>query len=339
MHKVREILWGEATENGLGNFLKILCKFVYISTPKELQFSISLSLMHQGLDWPKTNHECHCQWSIWQGFGEMFGAATLSLKTAGIIASMFLLVFLLAGGYYVQVIKSLQWCWRKDWKIHLIVNFFSELFFSIHSNFFNVGEFFGGVGTWHLWNRKCQPSWSGWSTCLLYTTAFDSFRKYNILLTRCSIVTLLAGARALQMLEPCKACRWIPGSKKLGCWCWWQLGIASYPIFVFVAFDGNRPSTRKEEAPIKSIQLFNCLQRPCRKTLMTSMAKRLAILVMTKSLLFFKVWYHIKSLKHLHWQQNNDLYTILLVSSLLLSSTKLSIGWNWVLEFVNMHST
>jgi hypothetical protein len=44
----------------------------------------------------------------------MFGAATLSLKTAGIIASMFLLVFLLAGGYYVQVIKSLWWCWRKD---------------------------------------------------------------------------------------------------------------------------------------------------------------------------------------------------------------------------------
>lgn len=46
MHKVREMLWGEATENGLGNFLKILCKFVYISTPKELQFSISLSLSH-----------------------------------------------------------------------------------------------------------------------------------------------------------------------------------------------------------------------------------------------------------------------------------------------------
>jgi len=39
-----------------------------------------------------------------QGFGEMFGAATLSLKSAGVIASLFLLVFLLAGGYYVQVI-------------------------------------------------------------------------------------------------------------------------------------------------------------------------------------------------------------------------------------------
>jgi hypothetical protein len=42
---------------------------------------------------------------------------------------MFLLVFLLAGGYYVQVIKSLQWCWSKDWKIHLIINFFSEFIF------------------------------------------------------------------------------------------------------------------------------------------------------------------------------------------------------------------
>jgi hypothetical protein len=189
----------------------------------------------------------------------------------------------------------LQWCWGKDWLKNPSHNkFLFWIVFSIHSKFFNVGEFFGGVGTWHLWNRKCQPSWSGWSTCLLYTTAFDSFRKYNILLTRFSIVTLLAGARALQMLQPCKACPWIPGSKKLGCWCWWQLGIVSYPIFVFVAFDGNQPSTRKEEVPIKSIQLFNCLQRPCRKTLMTSMAKRLVILVMTKSLLFFKVWYHIR---------------------------------------------
>ncbi|CAK9231345.1 unnamed protein product [Sphagnum troendelagicum] len=45
-----------------------------------------------------------------QGFGEMFGAATLSLKTAGIIASMFLLVFLLAGGYYVQKMPAfMKW--------------------------------------------------------------------------------------------------------------------------------------------------------------------------------------------------------------------------------------
>ncbi|KAH9556799.1 hypothetical protein CY35_07G049200 [Sphagnum magellanicum] len=44
------------------------------------------------------------------GFGEMFGAATLSLKTAGIIASMFLLVFLLAGGYYVQKMPAfMKW--------------------------------------------------------------------------------------------------------------------------------------------------------------------------------------------------------------------------------------
>ncbi len=225
---------------------------IYLNTQRtrifNLSLSLSLSLMHQLLDWPKTNHECHCQWSIWQGFGEMFGAATLSLKTAGIIASMFLLVFLLAGGYYVQVIKSLWWCWRKDWKIHLIINFFSELFFFNPFQFFQCGRILWRCvwvpGIW--WNRKCQPSWSGWSTCLSYTTAFDSFRKYNILLTRFSIVTLLAGVRALQMLEPCKACPWIPGSKKLGCWCSWQLGIASYPIFVFVAFDGNQPTINKE---------------------------------------------------------------------------------------------
>ncbi|KAG0624484.1 hypothetical protein M758_3G251200 [Ceratodon purpureus] len=37
-----------------------------------------------------------------QGFGEMFGATTLSLKSAGVVSSLFLLVFLLAGGYYVQ---------------------------------------------------------------------------------------------------------------------------------------------------------------------------------------------------------------------------------------------
>jgi len=33
----------------------------------------------------------------------MFGAATLSMKNAGVLASLFLLIFLLAGGYYVQV--------------------------------------------------------------------------------------------------------------------------------------------------------------------------------------------------------------------------------------------
>jgi hypothetical protein len=38
----------------------------------------------------------------------MFGATTLSLKSAGVVSSLFLLVFLLAGGYYVQVIPNLS---------------------------------------------------------------------------------------------------------------------------------------------------------------------------------------------------------------------------------------
>lgn len=35
----------------------------------------------------------------------MFGAAVLSIKTAGMIASLVLMLFLLTGGYYVQVFK------------------------------------------------------------------------------------------------------------------------------------------------------------------------------------------------------------------------------------------
>ncbi|CAK9145081.1 unnamed protein product [Ilex paraguariensis] len=40
-----------------------------------------------------------------QGAGELFGAAVMSIKRAGMIASMVLMLFLLTGGYYVQVFK------------------------------------------------------------------------------------------------------------------------------------------------------------------------------------------------------------------------------------------
>ncbi|XP_044462804.1 ABC transporter G family member 26 [Mangifera indica] len=45
-----------------------------------------------------------------QGAGELFGAAVLSIKRAGMIASLILMLFLLTGGYYVQHIpKFMQW--------------------------------------------------------------------------------------------------------------------------------------------------------------------------------------------------------------------------------------
>ncbi|KAL5548662.1 hypothetical protein UlMin_003893 [Ulmus minor] len=45
-----------------------------------------------------------------QGAGELFGAAVLSIKRAGMIASLVLMLFLLTGGYYVQHIpKFMQW--------------------------------------------------------------------------------------------------------------------------------------------------------------------------------------------------------------------------------------
>ncbi|XP_052206871.1 ABC transporter G family member 26 [Diospyros lotus] len=45
-----------------------------------------------------------------QGAGEMFGAAVLSIKRAGMIASLVLMLFLLTGGYYVQHIpKFMRW--------------------------------------------------------------------------------------------------------------------------------------------------------------------------------------------------------------------------------------
>ncbi|PIA63646.1 hypothetical protein AQUCO_00201174v1 [Aquilegia coerulea] len=41
-----------------------------------------------------------------QGAGELFGAMVLSIKRAGMIASLILMLFLLTGGYYVQVLNS-----------------------------------------------------------------------------------------------------------------------------------------------------------------------------------------------------------------------------------------
>ncbi|KAL3525271.1 hypothetical protein ACH5RR_013643 [Cinchona calisaya] len=45
-----------------------------------------------------------------QGAGELFGAAVMSMKRAGMIASLVLMLFLLTGGYYVQHIpKFMKW--------------------------------------------------------------------------------------------------------------------------------------------------------------------------------------------------------------------------------------
>ncbi|KAG6637842.1 hypothetical protein I3843_11G201000 [Carya illinoinensis] len=45
-----------------------------------------------------------------QGAGELFGAAVLSIKRAGMVASLLLMLFLLTGGYYVQHIpKFMRW--------------------------------------------------------------------------------------------------------------------------------------------------------------------------------------------------------------------------------------
>nr|DAD29867.1 TPA_asm: hypothetical protein HUJ06_031335 [Nelumbo nucifera] len=47
---------------------------------------------------------------IYLGAGELFGAAVLSIKRAGMIASLVLMLFLLTGGYYVQHIPAfMQW--------------------------------------------------------------------------------------------------------------------------------------------------------------------------------------------------------------------------------------
>jgi hypothetical protein len=45
-----------------------------------------------------------------QGTGELLGAAILSVKRAGVMASLVLMLFLLTGGYYVQHIpKFIRW--------------------------------------------------------------------------------------------------------------------------------------------------------------------------------------------------------------------------------------
>jgi hypothetical protein len=44
MHKVREMPWGEATENGLGIFLKSFANLYISQHPKNSNFNLSLSL-------------------------------------------------------------------------------------------------------------------------------------------------------------------------------------------------------------------------------------------------------------------------------------------------------
>ncbi|PPR83635.1 hypothetical protein GOBAR_AA37073 [Gossypium barbadense] len=55
-----------------------------------------------GLLWWKSSAATEAQLRD-QGAGELFGAAVLSIKRAGMMASLVLMLFLLTGGYYVQV--------------------------------------------------------------------------------------------------------------------------------------------------------------------------------------------------------------------------------------------
>ncbi len=249
MNKVREMLWGESNWKWTRKFSKNplqICICLNTQRTPIFNLCLSLSLSHasafrlaQNQSWMSLSviNLTGIWRDVWSSYTKFKDGGDHCINVSPCLPPSW---WLLCSGNKIVVVVL-----EERLKNPSHNKFLFWIFFSIHSSFFNVGEFFGGVGTWHLWNRKCQPSWSGWSTCLLYTTAFDSFRKYNILLTRFSIVILLVGARALQMLEPCKACPWIPGSKKLGCWCSWQLGIASYPIFVFAAFDGNQPVNKE----------------------------------------------------------------------------------------------
>ncbi|KAF5479092.1 hypothetical protein F2P56_005595 [Juglans regia] len=48
-----------------------------------------------------------------QGAGELFGAAVLSIKRSGMVASLLLMLFLLTGGYYVQTSLESAIFWRR----------------------------------------------------------------------------------------------------------------------------------------------------------------------------------------------------------------------------------
>lgn len=54
-----------------------------------------------------------------QGAGEFLGASVLSIKRAGMIASLVLMLFLLTGGYYVQVPQLITWM---DYSLLFLVN-------------------------------------------------------------------------------------------------------------------------------------------------------------------------------------------------------------------------
>ncbi|KAL6275344.1 hypothetical protein ACE6H2_018945 [Prunus campanulata] len=62
-----------------------------------------------GLLWWKSKTDTEAQLRD-QGAGELFGALVLSIRRAGMVASLILMLFLLTGGYYVQHIpKFMQW--------------------------------------------------------------------------------------------------------------------------------------------------------------------------------------------------------------------------------------
>ncbi|GAU13511.1 hypothetical protein TSUD_128080 [Trifolium subterraneum] len=55
-----------------------------------------------GLLWWKSSNNTEAQLRD-QGAGELFGAAVMSIKRSGMVATLVLMLFLLTGGYYVQV--------------------------------------------------------------------------------------------------------------------------------------------------------------------------------------------------------------------------------------------
>ena len=74
----------------------------YFDTIRLVQ-ALAIALL-LGLLWWKSNYRTEAQLRD-QAIGEFFGAAVMSMKRAGMIASLVLMLFLLTGGYYVQVSK------------------------------------------------------------------------------------------------------------------------------------------------------------------------------------------------------------------------------------------
>ena len=133
----------------------------------------------------------------------LFGAAVLSIKRAGMIASLVLMLFLLTGGYYVQVFILVCLSDTQSWNL---IKHFSQT---------------NRILCFHC--STYQNLCSGWSTYRSCTTGSDFYWKFNIPETNYTSVKAKEDAGHCRARLHLTWWTWVVACKKYGFYWLWRL--------------------------------------------------------------------------------------------------------------------